>query len=60
MPKATVFYNPPVVLKGSWAADNGRETAVFPTQEEAIAFAWDRWRIPREQVRVVENGATNA
>jgi hypothetical protein len=42
-----------LVYKPCWSADNGYETAVFPTKEEAIAFCWTRWRVPADQVRVV-------
>ena len=54
---ATVFYMPPtdgplVSTKAAWGADNGAETCVFVTQEEAIDFAWRRWRVPRERVRI--------
>lgn len=55
---ATVFFMPPddgplVLMKAAWAADNGVETCVFVTQEEAIDFAWKRWRIPSDRVRIV-------
>lgn len=52
MIKATVFYVPEVIIEAKWAADNGRETCVFPTQEEAIDFAWRRWRVARDEIRI--------
>lgn len=56
--RATVFYTPRseselVIIKARWAADCNGETAAFATQEEAIDFAWKRWRVPREDVRIV-------
>ncbi len=56
--QATVFYTPReegnlVIFQAGWAADKGYETAAFATQEEAINFAWKRWRVPRELVRIV-------
>jgi hypothetical protein len=47
--KPRVFYQPEkrgrlVTLHACWVADNGYETAVFPTQEEAVEFARKRWR----------------
>lgn len=56
--RATVGFLPAVetpfaILKPSWYADNGNETAACLTQEEAIAFCWVRWRVPPEQVRVL-------
>lgn len=35
---------PMVTLHAHWYADNGYETAVFPTEQEAVAFARRRWR----------------
>lgn len=33
-----------VTFHACWSADNGSETAVFPTKEEAIEFCHKRWR----------------
>lgn len=41
-----------VVVKPHWYADNGYETAVFPTKAEAIEFCRKRWRVDAEHVRV--------
>lgn len=41
-----------VILKSSWYADNGYETAAFPTRAEAVEFCWKRWRVPAERVRI--------
>lgn len=59
--RATVFFMPQsetdlVICKPCWAADDGYETAVFPTQAEAIAFCWKQWRVPAERVRIKEVG----
>ena len=48
--KAIVAYCPEVVdpmvtMHACWSADNGHETAVFPTERDAIDFAWKRWRM---------------
>lgn len=32
-----------VTMHACWLADNGCETAVFPTKQEAIDFCWKRW-----------------
>lgn len=47
---ATVWFQPEepggmVTLHAYWGADNGVETATFPTKEEAVAFCWRRWRL---------------
>lgn len=52
MIKATVFFIPEVIIEAKWAADNGRETCVFPTQEEAFNFAYKRWGVTRDEIRV--------
>ena len=54
---ATVFYMEPtdgplVSTKAAWGADNGAETCVFVTQEEAIDFAWRRWRVPKDRIQI--------
>lgn len=46
---ATVFWKPEdvspmVTLHACWVADNGYETAVFPTEAAAVDFCWKRWR----------------
>lgn len=50
MTRATVEYKPEepgemVTMHACWVADNGYETAVFPTKEEAIAFCRRRWKL---------------
>ena len=40
-----------VTMHACWSADNGIETAVFPTKQEAIDFCWRRWRL---RARVIE------
>lgn len=42
-----------VVMKACWSADNGYETAVFATRDEAVDFAWKRWRVPADRIRYV-------
>ena len=56
-PGALVWFSPEepgeiVTLHAYWGADNGVETATFPTKAEAIEFCWRRWRVPAERVRV--------
>ena len=55
----TVTYRPEIrsplsTLHACWVADNGRETAVFATKDEAIAFCVKRWR--RQPDRIDERG----
>lgn len=37
------YESPMVTIKPGWAADNGVETATFPTFDEAKDFAEKRW-----------------
>lgn len=34
-----------VTMHACWSADNGVETSVFPTEDEAIEFCRKRWRM---------------
>lgn len=34
---------PMVTMHACWSADNGYETAVFPTKDEAVLFCRRRW-----------------
>ncbi len=61
-PKPLVWFIPEkrglmVTLHACWGADFGGETAVFPTEAEAVAFCHKRWKC---EPRVNRRGAADA